>query len=403
MVAAVLGQSGAAGFDCASVPEIQLALQSTAGSSSTTNKATAHGNNQLCVYANPQRAEKDLDIALGLSVRALTFDGPEELRKVHRAYQKQVEQQQHTFNNSKDDSTMIARPDLILRIVVPDENSSVPLGEKFGASPSRFLSLIELAVEFGLRIVGVSFHCGSGNHDPTAYQVAIELAGEAMEIVDRVQQEAGIEEKCWLLDIGGGYPGKDGVGGDCGRFVGSDSQESAIGDETVDEATEDSETTVKIADIVTPLLDELYPVDSSHVQVISEPGRYFVESAFALCSRIYRVVVDPESGHRHYYIAQGVQGVFKDCVLCGESFLPIPLALESPSDGESAASVVPSTVHGPSGEDYDIICRDHPLPVLQAGDWLIFDRMGAYTLSIAARNGRPPVRYLMGGSTLSRQ
>jgi ornithine decarboxylase len=399
MVAAVLGQSGAAGFDCASVPEIQLALQSTAGPSSTTNKAQ-QGNNKLCVYANPQRAEKDLDTALALSVRALTFDGPEELRKVHRAYQKQVEQQQQTSNN-KDDNNMVARPDLILRIVVPDEHSSVPLGEKFGASPSRFLSLIELAVELGLRIVGVSFHCGSGNHDPTAYQVAIELAGEAMEIVDRVQQQAGIEDKCWLLDIGGGYPGRDGIGGDCGRFVGSDSQESATGDEPVDDATQDSDTTIKIANIVTPLLDELYPVDSSHVQVISEPGRYFVEGAFALCSRIYRVVVEPESAHRHYYIAQGVQGVFKDCVLCGESFLPIPLALESPSDGEGDPSVVPSTVHGPSGEDYDIICRDYPLPVLQTGDWLIFDRMGAYTLSIAARNGRPPVRYLMGGSTLS--
>jgi diaminopimelate decarboxylase len=105
-----------------------------------------------------------------------------------------------------------------------------------------------------------------------------------------------------------------------------------------DEATEDSETTAKIANIVTPLLDELYPVDKSHIQIISEPGRYFVEGAFALCSRIYRVVVDPESTRRHYYIAQGVQGVFKDCVLCGESFLPIPLALECPSDGEGEGS-----------------------------------------------------------------
>jgi hypothetical protein len=139
MVAAVLGKSGAAGFDCASVPEIQLALQSTAGPNSTTStNEVQQGNNKLLVYANPQRAEKDLDIALGLSVRALTFDGPEELRKVHRAYQKQVEQQQETSNNSNtDDNAVIARPDLILRIVVPDEHSSVPLGEKL-RPPGRF-------------------------------------------------------------------------------------------------------------------------------------------------------------------------------------------------------------------------------------------------------------------------
>jgi hypothetical protein len=155
-----------------------------------------------------------------------------------------------------------------------------------------------------------------------------------------VQQQAGIEEKCWLLDIGGGHTGKYDMGGDCGRFVGSD-VDSHASDEPVpvgDEATEDSETTAKIANIVTPLLDELYPVDKSHIQIISELGRHFVKGAFALCSRIYRVVVDPESTRRHYYIAQGVQGVFKNCVLCGESFLPIPLALECPSDGEGEGS-----------------------------------------------------------------
>jgi ornithine decarboxylase len=396
MVAAVLGLSGAAGFDCASVPEIRLALQSCRRSSQSATESDA---SRFCVYANPQRAEKDLDTALALSVRSLTFDGSEELRKVHRAYQKQVEA------SADDNVPPPPPPDMILRVLVPDHHSTVPLGEKFGASPITVKLLTELAVQLQLPIVGVSFHCGSGNHDPTSFKTAIQLAVEAMEVVDRVQQAAGIRETCWLLDIGGGYPGLDGMGGDRFRFVGSDAQRLQQPGDKNDSKEEES--AANIAHIVSPLLDELFPADTSHVQFISEPGRYFVEGAFALCSRIYRVRVEQDANGKedrmHYYIAQGVQGVFKDCVLCSESFLPIPLALDHSSSDEDAASSVSSmkcTVHGPSGEDYDIICQDYDLPVLKIGDWLIFDRMGAYTLSIAARNGRPPVRYLMGDSSL---
>lgn len=238
-----------------------------------------------------------------------------------------------------------------------------------------------------------------------------------MEIVNRVQHEAGLHHlHCTLLDIGGGYPGRDGIGGDVGRFVG---RQHPVGPDTSEEGESTQVETAKhIAEVVTPLLDELFPVHNDHnnvppIQLIAEPGRYFVEAAFALCSRIYRIWVEDDNQHRHYYIAQGVRGLFKDCILCGESFLPIPLVLDKEEgkdatnqvDGnkhnEQQEELVPCTVHGPSGEDYDVICRNYKLPVLQVGDWLLFDRMGAYTLSIAARSGRPTVRYVVGGHKLN--
>ena len=377
MVAEVLGKAGAA-FDCASVPEIQLALQSMARDSSRSqttdtacNLAKLEESASRIVYANPQRAEQDLDRSLQLKVRALTFDGSEELYKIHRAYK-----------NALDTEPTLLPPSMILRVLVPDEHSTVPLGEKFGAALDNIPSLVVLAIELKLPIVGVSFHCGSGNHDPVSYGNAIVIATEAMGIIDKLQREHGIQ-KCWLMDIGGGYPGIDGKGGDSGRFSGVDYMINGS-----DEPIGGKDTAANIANTVMPLLDKLFPGDD--VQFIAEPGRYFVEAAFALCSRIYRVRVD-EQGYRHYYIAQGVQGVFKDCVLCNESFVPIPLRLRDTSD-ETAIS----TVHGSSGEAYDVICKEYPLPILEVGDWLLFDRMGAYTLSIAARNGRPPIRYVMG-------
>ena len=392
MVTAVVGQMCIGGFDCASVPEIELALASACGNADD-------DNTHRIVYANPQRAEQHLDRALALKIRALTFDGPEELHKVHRAYQKQLlaVSQQHQSTTTTTDAALPPPlpepPSMILRILVPDQHSSVPLGEKFGAPLDQVADLAALAQQLDLELVGVSFHGGSGNHNPASYLTAIELAHDAMQQINRVLLQHNNNKACWLLDIGGGFPGVDGVGGDVGRFCGSTQSAS---DRLF--VPQDDVTAAKIAQVVTPRLHELLDDAASKEQpimCIAEPGRYFVEAAYVLCSRIYRVQTSND-GSRHYYIAQGVQGVFKDCLLCHETYVPIPLSLQT--DLSLQSENVPSTIHGPSGEDYDVICRDYPLPaLLGVGDWLLFDRMGAYTMSIAARNGRPPVRYVLGG------
>lgn len=406
MVAGVLGQLGA-GFDCASVPEIVLALASTDNDPSS------------LIYANPQRAEKDLETALRRNVKTLTFDGVEELHKVHRIYQKLVDQHRQL----EDDSIPPPPPpDMVLRILVPDKHSTVPLGEKFGVPPEQIEALAERAADLRLPIVGVSFHCGSGNHDPDAYRVAVELAHEASRTIEQVYARRGNPgHRCWLLDVGGGFPGRDGCGADLGRFVGAAPEKPTSPSDEDDEealmrAERDGETARKVAETVVPVLEQLYPPGEGSgsasaaepVQFMAEPGRYFVEAAFALCSRIYRVKVEEvcdggdgasnnKRQHRHYYIAQGVQGLFKDCILCGESFLPVPYSIQPDRESKEC---VPCTIHGPSGEDYDVVCRDYLLPPLEVDDWLIFDRMGAYTLSIAARSGRPAIRYVMGASQL---
>jgi ornithine decarboxylase len=418
MVAGVLGQLGS-GFDCASVPEIVLAL------ASTDNDPSA------LIYANPQRAEKDLEAALRRNVKTLTFDGAEELHKVHRIHQKLVDQHQQQFvgDDANPPPPPLSPPDMVLRILVPDKHSTVPLGEKFGVPPGQIEALAELAADLHLPIVGVSFHCGSGNHDPDAYRIAVELAHDASRTIEQVYVRRGsLDHRCWLLDIGGGFPGRDGWGADIGRFVGASEPLSSSGSELVLlQADQDGETARKVAETVRPVLEQLYPSiaqenegpaststlysSAAPIQFMAEPGRYFVEAAFALCSRIYRVKVeevsdDDDGGrtnkrqHRHYYIGQGVQGLFKDCVLCGESFLPVPYSIEPDREANDS---VPCTIHGPSGEEYDVVCRDYLLPPLEVDDWLIFDRMGAYTLSIAARSGRPAIRYVMGGSQLPLQ
>lgn len=152
-----------------------------------------------------------------------------------------------------------------------------------------------------------------------------------------------------------------------------------------------------------------------------------MEGAFALVSRIYQKQLLPtpgcgaasdDDGIRVYRIPHGVQGVFKDVLLCGESFVPQPLqttmddSQHKHKDGDDCNSsnssglceepcrpkLYGSRVLGPSGDDAeDVVCDSCMLPELEVGDWLVFDRMGAYTLSIASRAGRPVMRYVMGG------
>ena len=223
--------------------------------------------------------------------------------------------------------------------------------------------------------------------------------------------------------MGGGFPGIDGLDGDDGRFsANAKEEEKETTNTSMTATTQQTQTTVAdIAMAVRPVLQSLTnnskdENDSSSLPLtlIAEPGRYFVEGAIALASRIYQKgqVNDPNDDSnkiRVYRIPHGVQGVFKDVLLCGESFIPQPLRindLDDPTttaddDPQDSSTLYLSRVLGPSGDDTaeDVVCDSCLLPELDVGDWLVFDRMGAYTLSIASRAGRPVMRYVQGDSS----
>ena len=164
------------------------------------------------------------------------------------------------------------------------------------------------------------------------------------------------------------------------------------GKRSVNPVDEDNSTAVMISNVAFPLIDELFPANSYHpVKVILELGRYFVELVFALCSRIYSVRVDADE-RRHYFISKGVRGFLKDTLLCGETLLPVPLRIGGgfiPTDSDNKScriqnksrckkyGLFSSTVHVPSGEDFDVVCPNYLLPNLTEGSWLKFDRIRA--------------------------
>ncbi|KAJ8289503.1 hypothetical protein GJAV_G00002080 [Gymnothorax javanicus] len=326
------------GFDCASKTEIQL-VQSLGVDPSR------------IIYANPCKQVSQIKYACAHGVQMMTFDSEVELMKVARCHE-----------NAK----------LVLRIATDDSKALCRLSVKFGATLKTSRVLLERARELGLDVIGVSFHVGSGCTDPDTFRQAI---SDARCVFD---MGAELGYNMTLLDIGGGFPG-----------------------------TEDTKLKFEeITAVINPALDKYFPADCG-VRIIGEPGRYYVCSAFTLAVNIIakKVVMreqsasddDEDDGTNDrtlmYYVNDGVYGSF-NCIFFDHAHV-LPILPKKPKPDEC---MYPCSIWGPTCDGLDRIVEQCILPDLSLGEWLLFDNMGAYTISSSSTfNGfqRPDIHYVM--------
>jgi len=206
--------------------------------------------------------------------------------------------------------------------------------------------LLNLAKDLKLNLVGVSFHVGSGCMSVHSFEAAIRSA----HVVFEMSKKLGMELN--MLDIGGGWPGTD---HDC------------------------AVTFQEIADHIRPILDELFPSD---VQVIAEPGRYFVAESHTLAVNVFAKRVVPETAESEkqllYYVNEGVYQSF-NCIFF-DHVHPTPLV----HNLRSRLNMIKCTIFGPTCDSMDCIAKDIYLPELEVGEWLYFKNMGAYTTAAAS-------------------
>jgi ornithine decarboxylase len=155
-------------FDCASVPEIRMAL--AAGATPT-----------RISYGNTIKKERDVAAAFALGVGLYAVDCIEEVMKVSRA---------------------APGASVFCRILTDGEGAEWPLSRKFGCDPKMALDVLDAARAAGLDALGVSFHVGSQMTDPEAWEPAIR---QARWIFDKMM-EKGV--KLGLLNLGGGFPAR---------------------------------------------------------------------------------------------------------------------------------------------------------------------------------------------------
>lgn len=303
------------GFDCASKAEIDQVL----------SIGTAPDR---IIYAQPCKTNSYVRYVKSVGVRQMTFDNTDELYKIAKHF-----------------------PDaeLYLRIITDDATSACPLSMKFGAPLNTTDTLLALARELGLNVVGVSFHVGSGSLDPMTYYHAVKDAYAVF------QEAAAHGFHMRTLDVGGGFSG--------GAFEVN-------------------------AAVLNGALDEFFPANGN-VEIIAEPGRYYVAGAFTIACNVIarRTVENPATGATRYmiYINDGVYGNFSNIIFDhqhpdakvlrrrGETVYDTSLASAS-VDG------VECSIWGPTCDGIDLIAEKTMLPdVVDVGDWLYFEDMGAYT------------------------
>ncbi|KAI0884372.1 pyridoxal-dependent decarboxylase [Annulohypoxylon maeteangense] len=288
------------------------------------------------IYAQPCKTNSYVRYVANQGVKQMTFDNADELRKIAKLF-----------------------PDaeLFLRILTDDSSSLCRLSLKFGASLDSTNDLLVLAKELGLNVVGVSFHVGSGASDPLAFLKAVRDA----EHVFKQAYSHGFDMK--TLDVGGGFSG---------------------------------DTFEDMAIVLREALDEYFP---SHINIIAEPGRYYVSSAFTIaCNVIARRTIDnPATGETSYmtYLNDGLYGNFSSIMFDHQH--PVAKVLRSGkrtyyntalsnSLPEGVSAGTEYSIWGPTCDGIDRITESirftHELDV---GDWLYFEDMGAYTKCSATK------------------
>ncbi|XP_075747316.1 ornithine decarboxylase-like isoform X2 [Rhipicephalus microplus] len=284
------------------------------------------------VYANTIKSVSDLEFAQQNGVRLMTFDSAEELTKI------------------KD-----KRARLLLRIEADETGSQHSFNSKFGCSFDEAKRILQEARNCGSKVVGLSFHVGCAYQDPVIFARTIERAKAIFDMASSIGNTMSV------LDVGGGFPG--------GLRI--------------------REKFLEVCEAIRLATDLHFPV-SSGVQLLAEPGQFFVTSAYAL---IVQVI-----GKRHRDVtADGVKKVQQD-VFINESrdncvsrnlydYLDVKIwPLQEPLERPCG---VPTTVWGGTCNPVDCIERK-PLFHVNVGEWLLMDNIGAYSLSRASGfNGLP--------------
>jgi ornithine decarboxylase len=153
-------------FDCASVAEIEMALDAGASAARIS-------------FGNTIKKERDVARAFELGIRLFAIDCVEEAEKIGRV-----------APGSK----------VFCRVLTDGEGAEWPLSRKFGCVPDMAIDVLRHAKALGLIPWGVSFHVGSQQVNLDAWDRAL---ADAKMVFAKLADEGIV---LGLVNMGGGFP-----------------------------------------------------------------------------------------------------------------------------------------------------------------------------------------------------
>lgn len=319
----------ASSFDAASIEEIKICL-------------AAGVNPSRISFGNTVKKSVAIRQAHALGITLFAFDSIGELEKLA-------------------DAAPGAR--VYCRLLVGNDGAEWPLSRKFGCEPQMAVDLMQSARAKGMEAWGLSFHVGSQQLRPQAWDSAIERAAN---VAARLR-EKGITIKS--LNIGGGYP------------------------------VEYSEPVPGITDFACAIRNSIKAHFKEHAPcVMAEPGRFLVAESGTLVSEVVLISRKSDTEDvRWTYLDIGRFGGLAETE--GEA---IRYQIHTLRDGGQDGPVI---IAGPTCDSMDTLYQKsgYRLPLdLQTGDRVTLLATGAYTTSYASQgfNGfLPPGQIFMASKT----
>jgi ornithine decarboxylase len=308
-------------FDCASVAEIDMALAAGA----TADRIS---------FGNTIKKERDIEAAFARGIRLFAVDCAEEVDKVA-----------HAAPGTR----------VFCRILCDGAGADWPLSRKFGCAPELAVDVLEHAHCLGLKAYGVSFHVGSQQPNPDAWDAAL----TASATIFRILAERGIQLS--MVNLGGGFPT---------RYLKDVPPVRSYGR--------------AISGALRKHFGNRIP------ETIIEPGRGMVGDAGLIKAEV--VLVSKKAADdplRWVFLDIGKFGGLAETM---EEAIRYPI--RTPRDGDRTS---PCVIAGPTCDSADVLYEKTPyeLPVsLSIGDEVLIEGTGAYTTTYAsvAFNGFAPLK-----------
>lgn len=308
-------------FDCASLAEIDMAL-------------AAGATPERISYGNTIKKERDIAAAFARGVRLFAVDCHEEVEKITRA---------------------APGAQVFCRILCNCAGAEWPLSRKFGCSPERAIEVLEYAQSNRLTAHGISFHVGSQQPNPQAWDSALATASEMF----RTLSDRGIQLR--MVNLGGGFPA---------RYVKKVPMVKAYGR--------------AISAALRKHFGNRIP------ETIIEPGRGMVGDAGVIKAEVVLVSTKSENDPmRWVYLDIGKFGGLAETA---DESIRYPIRTSRDGDAKS-----PCVIAGPTCDSVDVLYEQTPyeLPVsLSIGDEVLIEGTGAYTATYSSIgfNGFGPLK-----------
>jgi len=245
---------------------------------------------------------------------------------------------------------------VFFRLLTEGLGADWPLSKKFGSHPDLARQLIKLAVRFGLKPYGISFHPGSQQRDVGAWSSALTTVGQ---LFRWAKEEMKADLK--MINMGGGFPAN---------------------------YLEPTDSLAQYAEDIRRFLDNSF-IDGWPEEIIIEPGRSITGDSGVIVAEVVNIA--KKSVHERY------PWVFLDIGKFGGLIETLDEAIKYPIYFEGTGKPVEIIIAGPTCDSMDILYEKwtYTMPEkTRIGERVYILTAGAYTQSYSSVyfNGFPPLK-----------